>query len=69
MAFGQVSIDDVYKAREFVRSMGSLEKAMAALVALGQFGGEGDKASGQGEAPFVSDCRWPEREKASNEST
>ena len=69
VAFGQVSIDDVYKAREFVRSMGSLEKAMAALVALGQFGGEGDKASGQGEAPFVSDCRWPEREKASNEST
>ena len=69
LALGQVSIDDVYKAREFVRSMGSLEKAMAALVALGQFGGEGDKASGQGEAPFVSDCRWPEREKASNEST
>jgi hypothetical protein len=64
LALGQVSIDDVYKAREFVRSMGSLEKAMAALVALGQFGGEGDKTSGQGDAPFVSDCRWPVKEKA-----
>jgi hypothetical protein len=40
LALSQVSIDDVYKAREFVSAIGSLEKAMAALVALKQFGGE-----------------------------
>jgi hypothetical protein len=63
-AIGQVGLDDLLAAREFVNRLGSLEKAMAALVALKQFGGEGDKTSGQGDAPFVSDCRWPVKEKA-----
>ena len=69
LALSLVSLDDVFKAKKFVADLGGIEKAKAALVALVQFGGEGDKASGQGEAPFVSDCRWPEQEKASNEAT
>jgi hypothetical protein len=64
LALQLVGLEDVQKAKAFVEDLGSLEKAMAALVALGQFGGEGNKASGQGDAPFVSDCRWPEQEKA-----
>jgi|688.fasta_scaffold151684_2 hypothetical protein len=40
LALGQVSIDDVIKARKFVVDLGTIEKAMAALVALKQFGGE-----------------------------
>ncbi|NDD54550.1 hypothetical protein EBZ39_11865 [bacterium] len=37
-ALGQVSIEDVLKARKFVDEMGTLEKAAASIVALGQFG-------------------------------
>jgi len=40
LALGQVSIEDVIKARNFVADVGTIEKAMAALVALKQFGGE-----------------------------
>ena len=49
LALGQVSIEDVIKARNFVADVGTIEKAMAALVALKQFGGEakaGDRALG-----------------------
>ena len=38
-ALKQVSIEDVIKAREFVKEMGTLEKAVASIVALGQFKG------------------------------
>jgi len=38
-ALEQVSIEDVFKAREFVKEMGTLEKAAASIVALGQFKG------------------------------
>ena len=44
LALSQVSIEDVLEARKFVERIGSLEKAMAALVALGQFGGEAKTA-------------------------
>lgn len=40
LALAQVSIDDVIKAKAFVADVGTIEKAMAALVALKQFGGE-----------------------------
>lgn len=39
-AIGQVGLDDLLAAREFVQRIGSLEKAMATLVAFKQFGGE-----------------------------
>jgi hypothetical protein len=45
LALGQVSIDDVLEARKFVERLGSLERAMAALVALGQFGSGASKPS------------------------
>jgi hypothetical protein len=65
LALSQVSIDDVAKARDFVRLIGSLPKAMAALVALGQFGGEQVAAMEQTDAPTAAaDYRWPERDKA-----
>jgi hypothetical protein len=40
LALSQVSIEDVLEARKFVERLGTLKRAMAALVALGQFGGE-----------------------------
>ena len=40
LALGQVSIDDVIKAKKFVADLGTIEKAKAALVAFVQFGGE-----------------------------
>jgi hypothetical protein len=40
LALSQVSIEDVLEARKFVERLGGLKRAMAALVALGQFGGE-----------------------------
>lgn len=33
---GQVSIEEILKARDFVKDIGSLGKALAALVILGQ---------------------------------
>jgi hypothetical protein len=45
LALGQVSIEDVIKARNFAADIGTIEKAMAALVALKQFGGEGTAES------------------------
>ena len=55
-ALGQVSIDDVIKARNFVADVGTIEKAVAAIVAFKQFGGEAKTgpraASDDGE--FVS---------------
>jgi hypothetical protein len=38
-ALRQVSVDDILKARKFAEEMGTLEKAAASIVALGQFGG------------------------------
>ncbi len=64
VAFGQVSIDDVYKAQEFVRLIGSLEKAMAALVALGQFGGEQATATEQTKSQTAADGRSSEKGRA-----
>jgi len=64
LALGQVSIEDVQKAKKFVLEIGSLEKAMAALVAFKQFGGEQVAATERTDAPVLSDCRWPEGEKA-----
>ena len=46
-AVNQVGIDDLLVAREFVQRLGTLERAMASLVAFKQFGGEaktGDRA-------------------------
>jgi hypothetical protein len=37
LALSQCSLEDVLEARKFVERLGSLERAMAALVALGQF--------------------------------
>lgn len=48
-ALSQVSIDDVYKAREFVSSIGSLEKAMSSLVALGTLSKESTEKSPDAE--------------------
>jgi|688.fasta_scaffold204983_2 hypothetical protein len=67
LALGQVSVDDVLEARKFVERLGSLEKAMAALVALKQFGGEASKPS---ELVYASS--WAGRlasAKAAGEST
>ena len=38
-ALGQVSIEDVFKAKKFVADLGTIEKAMAALAALKKFKG------------------------------
>jgi hypothetical protein len=64
MAFQLVGLEDVQKAKKFVLEIGSLEKAMAALVAFKQFGGEQVAATERTDAPVLSDCRWPEGEKA-----
>jgi hypothetical protein len=45
LALSLVSIDDVFKAREFVADLGGIEKAKAALVALVQFGGDEAKSA------------------------
>jgi len=66
LALSQVSIDDVLEARKFVERLGSLEKAMAALVALGQFGGGASKPSELVYQEPLADKR--ETEKASDES-
>lgn len=58
LAFGQVSIDDVIKAKAFVADVGTIEKAMAALVALKQFGGESSEKIGQ-DRPTVLLGRKP----------
>jgi hypothetical protein len=66
LALGQVSIDDVLEARKFVERLGSLEKAMAALVALGQFGGGASRPS-----ELVYQDSWadgPATQKTSDES-
>jgi hypothetical protein len=64
LALRQVSIDDVNKARDFVCLIGSLEKAMAALVALGQFGGEQATATEQTKSQTAADGRSSEKESA-----
>jgi hypothetical protein len=66
LALSQVSIDDVLEARKFVERLGSLEKAMAALVALGQFGGGASKPSELVHQDSLAEKR--ETEKASDES-
>lgn len=70
LALSQVSIEDVLEARKFVERLGSLERAMAALVALGQFGGEQPRVDAP--RPVEDDCRVvPERKpkpKASDEA-
>jgi hypothetical protein len=65
LALRQVSIEDVMEAREFVEKLGGFEKAMAALVALRQFGGEQVAATERTDAPTTAaDGHWPEGEKA-----
>jgi hypothetical protein len=64
IALRQVSIEDVNKARDFVCLIGSLEKAMAALVALGQFGGEQATATEQTKSQTAADGRSSEKERA-----
>jgi hypothetical protein len=66
LALSQCSIEDVLEARKFVERLGSLEKAMAALVALGQFGGGASKPS---ELVYQDPLAEKlEAEKASDES-
>lgn len=36
-ALKKIDVDDLPKAREFVRAMGSTERAIASIVAIGQF--------------------------------
>ena len=62
-ALSQVSIDEVLAAREFVQRVGSLKKAMAALVALKQFGGEQVTAMEQTDAQTAADGRSSEKRR------
>lgn len=64
-AIGQVGLDDLLVAREFVQRLGGLEKAMASLVALKQFGGGQATATEQTDAPTAAaDGRSPGKERA-----
>ena len=54
------SVEDVQKAKAFVEDLGSLEMAMAALVAFGQFGG-GQARAGTRERVIEGDRAVPER--------
>jgi hypothetical protein len=38
-AIGAVSLDDVIRAREYIKAMGSVERAIAAIIAFREFGG------------------------------
>jgi len=42
-AMSQVGLDDLLKAREFVAMLGTLERAIAALVTLQQLGSQASK--------------------------
>lgn len=64
-AVGQVGLDDLLAAREFVQRIGSLEKAMAALVAFKQFGGEQSAATEQTKSQTAAaDGHSPEKARA-----
>jgi hypothetical protein len=60
LAFQLVGLEDVQKAKKFVAEIGSLEKAMAALVALGQFGGEQAAVTEQTKSQTAADDRSSE---------
>ncbi len=60
LAFQLVGLEDVQKAKAFVEDLGSLEMAMAALVAFGQFGG-GQARAGTRERVIEGARAVPER--------
>jgi hypothetical protein len=62
LAFQLVGLEDVQMAKEFVDQIGSLEKAMAALVALQQFGGGKPRVDSPG--PVIESCRIVPEKKA-----
>lgn len=64
LAFGQVSLDDVFEAREFAKKLGSVDRAIAALVALKQFGGEQATATEQTKSHTAADSRSSEKGRA-----
>jgi hypothetical protein len=63
-AIGLVSVDDLIAARDYVLKVGALKKAMAALVALRQFGGEAkadDRALGDAGEGVSSEASGRDR--------
>jgi hypothetical protein len=64
LALRQVSIEDVMEARKFVEKLGGIEKAMAALVAFRQFGGEQATATELTKSQTATDGNSPETARA-----